>query len=117
MAAAAADAALADAIAAAHPPLAPAAGALAADRRAHAASLEAEVRRATPSPTPKPTSSQAAVAVVVPPDRAGAASSLVDTTRAAQDQAAALVASLPRYRAGMVASVAASCASHLAVLA
>ena len=112
--AALADATLADAVAAAHPPLAAAARALAADRRTHAASLGAEVLRATPSPpVPTPVSS---AAVVVPADRAGAVAALVEATRAAQTQAAGLVAFLPRYRAGLVASVAACCASHLAVL-
>ena len=112
--AALADAALADAAAAAHPDLAPSAGALAADRRAHAESIAAEVQRATPSPSASSTATLAAV--VVPTDRAPAAGALADATRAAQAQAAALVTSLPRYRAGLVASVAACCASHLAVL-
>jgi hypothetical protein len=113
--AALADAALADAVAAAHPGLAPAAHALAADRRAHADSLGAEVLRATPSPRP---STSAATAVrPAPADPAAATAELVATTKAAQEQAGDLVAGLPRYRAGLVASVAACCASHLAVLA
>ena len=114
--AALADAALADAVAAAHPPLAPAAHALAADRRAHAGSLGAEVVRATPSPLPSASSATAAAAVVVPPDRAAAAAALAEATRMGQAQATGLVAGLPRYRAGLVASVAACCASHLPVL-
>jgi hypothetical protein len=109
-----ADAALADAVAAAHPPLAPAATALATDRRTHARSFEAEVRRATPSPSPSPS---AGLAIVVSSDRAAAVAALVEATRAAQAQAGAQVGSLPRHRAGLVASVAACCASHLAVLA
>jgi hypothetical protein len=112
--AALADAALADAVAAAHPPLASAAAALAADRRAHAESLGAEVTRATPSGGPSTTSDP--VAPAVPPDRAAASAALVEALRAAQAQATGLVAGLPRYRAGLVASVAACCASHQAVL-
>jgi hypothetical protein len=115
LAAALADAALASAVAAAHPPLAPAANALAADRRAHADALKAEVVRATPAPaTPPP--STTLTAAVPPPDRAAARGVLVEAAKAAQAQAGGLVAALPRYRAGLVASVAACCASHLAVL-
>jgi hypothetical protein len=40
----------------------------------------------------------------------------VDAVRAAQAQAGELVATLPRHRAGLAASVAACCASHLTVL-
>lgn len=112
--AALADAELADAVAAAHPPLAAAAGAVAADRRAHALALDAEVTRATPSPTPSSTTAPSAQ--VAPPDPAAATAALVAAVRAAQDQASALVTGLPRHRAGLVASVAACCASHLAVL-
>ena len=114
-AAAVADAALADAVAAAHPPLAAAAHALATDRRAHADSLAAEVVRATPTPSSAP-SSATTTAAEAPADPAAATAALVEAAKAAQVQAAGLVTGLPRYRAGLVASVAACCASHLAVL-
>jgi hypothetical protein len=115
--AALADADLADAVAVAHPRLADVSRALASDRRAHAASLRAEIRRATPSPAPSSsTSGTTAPAVAVPVDAAAAATALAEATRAAADQARRLVSTVPRYRAGLVASVSACCASHLAVL-
>ncbi len=115
LAAALADARLADAVAAAHPSVADAALALAADRRAHADALSTEVLRVTPSPTPPSTTSVPADPSV-PPEPAAATGALVDAVRAAQAQAGALVVGLPRHRAGLAASVAACCASHLAVL-
>lgn len=112
-----ADVRLADAVAAAHPTLAGAAAALASDRREHAAAVHAELRRARPSP---PTASSAPprspAPVVAPPEPAAARATLVDALRVAQDQAAALVAAAPGHRAALLASVAACCASHLAVL-
>jgi hypothetical protein len=112
-----ADAALAEAVGATHAALAAAAAALAADRRAHAESLGAEVVRATPTVAELETTTTAAPVPAVPPGRAAASAALVEAMRAAQEQASALVGGLPRYRAGLVASVAACCASHQAVLA
>jgi hypothetical protein len=51
-----------------------------------------------------------------PPDLTGARASLTEAVRAAQDEAAGLVMTLPGYRAALLASVAACCASHAAVL-
>ncbi|MBV9029499.1 MAG: hypothetical protein JO364_04145 [Pseudonocardiales bacterium] len=114
-----ADAALATGMArsAAHadPVLAAAARALAADRMAHAAALRAELRRARPGPAPHGASPPVAPPPV-DPDLAGARSTLTQTVHAAQDEAAGLVMTLPGYRAALLASVAACCASHAALL-
>jgi len=115
LAAALADAELAEAVAAAHPSVAGAALALAADRRSHAEAIGAEVLRVTPSPAPASTTSVPADPSV-PPEPAAATGALVAAVRAAQTQAGALVAGLPRHRAGLAASVAACCASHVVVL-
>ncbi|WP_233161036.1 hypothetical protein [Actinophytocola xanthii] len=110
-----ADAATASAVAAAVPALAAAAGEVAGARGEHAAALRAEVDRERPpvssssAPPPEPASP--------PADVAAARALLVDALTAAQKEAGTLVASLPRYRAGLVGSVAASCASLREVLA
>lgn len=110
-----ADAALAQSVAAVQPALADVAGTFAADRRAHAAALRAELRRVVPSPAP---SSPALPAAPVPPpaDWTQARDALARAMRTAQDEAAGLVPGLPGYRAALLASVAACCASHAAVL-
>lgn len=110
------DAALAQALAAAHPALAQAADRYAADRRAHAAALRTELRRVRPAP---PTSSSAPpppAPVPAPAEEGQARDALAGAVRAAQDEAARLVGGLPGYRAALLASVAACCASHAAVL-
>jgi hypothetical protein len=114
-----ADAALAAAVAqiATHADagLATAAGALAADRIAHAATLRAELRRVRP----RPTASNAAGPVASPPvspDLADARATLTQAVHGAQDEAARLVDTLPGYRAALLASVAACCATHAALL-
>jgi hypothetical protein len=115
-------AALADSVAATHPPLAAAARRVAADRRAHAGALTAEVRRAIPAPatTSSPAGSGAASSGTIgspaPADPAAARTALLRAASDAQRQAADLVGTLPRHRAGLVASVAACCASHAVVL-
>jgi len=111
------DVRLADAVAAAHPTLAAAAAALAADRREHAAAFRAELRRARLAPpTASPSPSRAPAPAVVAFEPAAARAALVDALRVAQDQSAVLVAGAPGHRAALLASVAACCASHLAVL-
>lgn len=121
IAAAAAHAELADAVAAAYPDLAGAARQVAADRRVHADALSAEVRRATPSPVSSASPAGARVGGSIGSsalaDKASAKTALLQASVSAQRQAAELVTALPRYRAGLVASVAASCASHAVVLA
>lgn len=109
------DAALAQALAAAYPELATAAGAFAADRRAHGAALRTELHRVRPSsapssPVPPPAPVPAAA------DQTQARDTLAEAVQAAQDEAAALVPRMPGYRAALLASVAACCASHTAVL-
>jgi hypothetical protein len=120
-----ADAALATTVAQAHSALAVEAGALATDRMAHATMLRAELRRARPGPAPRSASPSAvpppvATPPVAPPpanpDLAGARSALTQAMHAAQDEAAGLVMTLPGYRAALLASVAACCASHAALL-
>lgn len=105
------DAALAEAIAAATPALAPAATEIAQARAEHAKALQAEVDRARPpvsSTKPKPPAEPS-----VPADPAAG---LVDALSTAEQQAAELVPTVPRYRAGLVGSVAAGCASLKVVL-
>jgi len=105
-----------------HPDLATAARALAADRTAHAITLHAELRRVRPGPAASNAAPLAAPTSIAPlptdpPDLTGARASLTEAVRAAQDEAARLVMTLPGYRAALLASVAACCASHAAVLA
>ncbi|SER95975.1 hypothetical protein [Actinokineospora terrae] len=113
-----ADAALANAIAAAVPALAPNASAVATARTEHAELLQREVDRERP---PAPSSSSAAppttAAPSAPTDQAAAVKALVDGLTAAQQEAIEVVVGVPRYRAGMVGSVAAGCASLVEVLA
>lgn len=100
--------------------LATAARELAADRMAHAAALRAELHRARPGPASTSASPPAvpppAAPVAAPPDVSAARIALTQATRAAQDEAAGLVVTLPGYRAALLASVAAGCACHLALL-
>lgn len=119
-----ADAALAHAVgqmaAQAHPALAATARALAEDRMTHATGLRAELHRVRPGPA-SPTASPAAVPpaaspVAAAPDVSAARTALVQAARAAQAEAAALVVTLPGYRAALLASIAACCSCHLALL-
>ena len=107
------DATLATAVARAQPDVATAARAVADARTEHAKVLQAEVDRATP-PAPSPSSSTSKPPKPdVPADGAAA---LKDALTAAEKAAADLVASVPRYRAGLLGSVAAGCASLRVVL-
>ena len=112
------DVALAAAVAQAHSTLAATARALAADRAAHAATLRAELHRVHPDPVPSSTAQPVPPVVPPPvsPDAAAARAALTEAMRAAQDEAAALVITLPGYRAALLASVAACCATHTALL-
>lgn len=86
----------------------------AAARTEHAARLRAEVDRATPRVpgTSAPPSTTPSVA----PPAGGTREGLVTALRAAQEQAAGLVATVPSYRVGLVAAVAAGCASLVEAL-
>lgn len=115
---AAADAALAAAVAKAHATLAATANALAGDRAAHASTLRSELHRVHPDPVPggaaQPASPVGAPAVSADPAAAQAA--LTQAMHAAQDEAVELVITLPGYRAALLASIAACCATHTALL-
>lgn len=99
--------------------LAAAARALAADRTAHAIMLRGELHRARPAPVPSSVAPSALPAPAPPlagADLASARAALLQSVHSAQDEASRLVALLPGYRAALLASVAACCASHAAVL-
>lgn len=106
-----ADAALATAIATAQPALAAAATEIAQARTEHATALQAEVDRAKP-----PVSSSATRPPASPELPADGVAALIDALTTAEKQAADLVPSVPRYRAGLLGSVAAGCASLRVVL-
>jgi hypothetical protein len=113
--AAAADADKAAAIAKAHPDLA-VASAIATARKEQHAALRKELARAAGDET-NPSESAPPKAPPAPTDRKAAATELTGALRRAQDSASALVPTLPTYRAGLVGSVAAGCASLLELFA
>jgi hypothetical protein len=106
-----ADAALATAIATAQPGLATAATEIAQARTEHATALQAEVDRERP-----PVSSSSTRPPAEPEIPSDGVAALVDALTTAEKQAADLVPSVPRYRAGLLGSVAAGCASLRVVL-
>ncbi len=106
-----ADAALASAVAAAQPAVAAVATEIARARTEHATALQAEVDRERP-----PASSTASRPPAAPEVPADGVATLVDALTTAEKQAADLVPSVPRYRAGLLGSVAAGCASLRVVL-
>ena len=106
-----ADAALAEAIATAQPGIAPAATEIAQARTEHATALQAEVDRERP-----PVSSSKPRPPAAPEVPADGVAALVDALTTAEKQAADLVPTVPRYRAGLLGSVAAGCASLRVVL-
>lgn len=113
-AAARADAALAAAVAATAPELADQLQPLVEARTEHAAALAAEIARLEPARAS--TTPVSSVAVTAPTD---AAETLVQVRAAVQASgraAAAAVLDLPADRVGLVASVAACCATYAAVL-
>lgn len=110
-----ADAATASAVAEAVPALADRAKAVADARGEHATALQKEVDRARP---PASSTKAEPPAQTSPPKGAAAArKSLLDALTAAEQTAAKVVPSVERYRAGLVGSVAAGCASLREVLA
>ncbi|OLR94106.1 hypothetical protein [Actinokineospora bangkokensis] len=110
-----ADAALATAVATALPALAAPAQELARVRGEHATALQAEVDRLSPPPSSAAPSAPPA-SPTPPADAAAAKAALVDALTAAEGEASAVVPTAPRYRAGLVASVAAACACLREVL-
>jgi hypothetical protein len=126
--AARADAALAAAAVAANPALSARVEPLRAARTEHAAALDAEVVRAGgTAPSAAPTASAPAVSTAPPPSGTtvpptGVTQSVTlarvrEAVAASQRGAAQLVPDLPAERVGLVASVAACCATYAAVLA
>lgn len=108
--AARADAALALAALVADPGLADRVEPLRVARSEHAAALDAEVARLDPGRTPAPTTSPAA------PTPEGTLARIVESVQASAAAAAAAALELPAERVGLVASVAACCATYVAVL-
>jgi len=107
-----ADAALATSVATGTPALAATATEIAEARTEHATVLQAEVDRARP-----PVSSSARTSPApVPQAPANPVAALVEALTTAEKQAADLVPTVPRYRAGLLGSVAAGCASLRVVL-
>lgn len=108
-----ADAELATAIATAQPDLTAAATEVATARTEHAKVLQAEVDRARPpvsSTSTKPTTTP------TPEVPADGLTALTEALTSAEKAAADLVPSVPKYRAGLLGSVAAGCASLRVVL-
>lgn len=110
------DAALAKAVAAAHSDLADAAGEIAEVRAAHARALQREIDRVNPPDPDAGPSVPEARPRQAPGSSGAAAEALRGALRQAQDRAAGLAPSQSGYRAGLVGSVSASCASLLEVL-
>ncbi|AHI00567.1 hypothetical protein KALB_7209 [Kutzneria albida DSM 43870] len=110
------DAATAREVAARFPGVAAQAGLVATNRSAQATALRKEIDRVAPptSSTPAPTANSAPT---VPGDQESAVAALVSALTAAQKQAAEAALTVPSYRAGLVGSVAAGCASLKEVLA
>jgi hypothetical protein len=107
-----ADAAAAGGVASAHPDLADAAKLVASVRTEHAAALQREVDRVNPpksSPAPPPGGPPQPPAAAQL-SAAAARTALSQALATAEKQATDLVPTLPRYRAGLVGSVAAACA-------
>ncbi|ALG12952.1 hypothetical protein [Kibdelosporangium phytohabitans] len=101
------DAAAATALAQSSPELAAVAGEVAKARTAHAVALQTEVDRERPPKTsgsaPPPSSGAPAVAATK--------QKMADALKAAEKQAGDLVPAVSRYRAGLLGSIAAGCAS------
>ncbi|MEV0702338.1 hypothetical protein AB0I53_31090 [Saccharopolyspora sp. NPDC050389] len=115
-AAAKSDAQLAKAIAQAHSGLADAAGEIAAVRAEHADAMQREVDRVNPRDPEDPPSVPDPAPQQAPASASVATKALRDALTGAQDRAAQLMPGLEAYRAGLLGSVAASCASLREVL-
>lgn len=109
------DVKLAEKAARAHPVLAAPSELLTSVRTEHARALQREIDRLDPpdpdEPAPKPPA-----APRVPDTADAAANALREALRNAQEKATDLTPTLSSYRAGLVGSVSASCASLLEVL-
>jgi hypothetical protein len=107
------DAANATAVAQALPDLAGPATEIATARGEHATALQREVDREHP---PASSTKRKPPAPTTPPDAASARTMLHDALTATEQRCGELITSVPRYRAGLVGSVAAGCASLREVL-
>lgn len=121
LAAARADAALAAAVVVAHPDLADRMNPVTADRRAHADALAAEVKRARPDRAdaveePAAGGPPAPPTPAAPPATAAALAAVRDALGRSRDAGRTVALGAAPYRCGLLASVAASCAGHVAVL-
>lgn len=110
-----ADAAFAQAVASKHSGLADKAGAIATARSEHARGLQREIDRKNP-PTPDTPPLPQPAARPVPSSAGAATDALAEALRNAQKSVGDMVVSAPQYRAGLLGSVAASCASLQEVL-
>jgi hypothetical protein len=84
---------------------------IASVRQSQASALRAEVKRAAGEPAPAATAPPSTTPPAKPADESAVTSHLLTALTTAQQQAAALLPKLPRYRCGLVGSVAAGCAS------
>ncbi len=89
---------------------------IAAERTAHAQALDAEITRAAGSSAPSPTPAPAVPAPVVAPTAAPTVASLRAGLQEHQRAAAGLAYTVAPYRAGLLGSIAAACATQLAAL-
>jgi hypothetical protein len=106
------DAAAATALAQSAPDLAALAGEVAKARTTHAQALQTEVDRERP-----PRSSTPAPPTTTAPATPATKATLVEALRTAEQKAGELVPAVSRYRAALLGSVAAGCASLREVLA
>lgn len=105
---------------AAQPPVVPALTVIAAERARHATALIEELARAAGKPTPtaaetspqSPATTSAATAKPVPPPSVDA---VVAALRESAESAAKLTPTLSGYRAGLMGSIAAACATSVAI--
>lgn len=111
-----ADAGFATAVAGAVPELAGPAGQVAKVRSEHAEALQKEADRERP---PRGSASAAPLtsAPAVPPGAGEAKAAMASALTAAEQRIGELITSVPRYRAGLLGSVAGGCASLREVLA
>ncbi|MCW2651832.1 MAG: hypothetical protein JWR32_2808 [Mycobacterium sp.] len=110
------DSEMAKAAAAGADSYAPALTVVAGERAAHARALSQEIARAagaspSPAPTPSPSPTATAAAPTPPPSLSDVTTAL----RTSADGAAQLAAKLSGYRAGLLGSIAASCAASVTV--
>lgn len=113
-AAARTEADLARDVAVAVPQQAAALAAITSDRAAHAQALDAEISRAASQFSPPAPSSPSAS--VPPGPTPPSVEQLRTSLQRSRDAAAQLARSVPAYRAGLLGSIAAACATELAVL-